>query len=40
MDRAIDVRDPIIMPIKSFSFPDPIRNKPRVTAVPGKTSLA
>ena len=29
MDRAIDARDPMMMPIKSFSFLDPLRNDPR-----------
>jgi len=40
MDRAIDVHNPIIMSIKSFSFPDPIRDNPRFAALLPKMNLA
>jgi TolB-like protein len=40
MDRAIEARDPIIMPIKSFPFLDPIRDDPRFTALLVKMNLA
>ena len=39
MDRAIDARDPMMMPIKSFSFLDPLRNDPRVRALLRKMNL-
>jgi hypothetical protein len=29
LDRAIEARDPIIMPIKTFPFLDPLRGEPR-----------
>ena len=29
LNRAVDGRDPLIMPVKSFSFLDPVRNDPR-----------
>jgi serine/threonine-protein kinase len=40
MDRAIEARDPIIMPIRSFAFLDPIRSDPRFTALLRKMNLA
>jgi serine/threonine-protein kinase len=40
MDRAIEARDPIIMPIKSFPFLDPIRDDPRFVALLAKMNLA
>jgi len=40
MDRAIDERDPIIMPIKSFPFLDPLRADPRFTVLLRKMNLA
>jgi TolB-like protein/tetratricopeptide (TPR) repeat protein len=40
MDRAIEARDPIIMPIKSFAFLDPIRQDPRFAALLRKMNLA
>lgn len=29
LDRAIDARDPIVMPIRTFPFLDPVRGDPR-----------
>ena len=29
LDRAIEARDPIVMPIKTFPFLDPVRGDPR-----------
>ncbi len=40
LDRAIDARDPIIMPIKSFPLLDPLRADPRFTALLKKMHLA
>jgi hypothetical protein len=40
MDRANDVRDPIIVPTNSSSFPDPIRDDPRFAALLPKMNLA
>jgi len=31
LGRAIDARDPLIMPIKSFPYLDPLRTDPRFT---------
>jgi len=39
MDRAIDARDPIIMPIKSFPFLDPVRGDARFGALLRKMNL-
>jgi serine/threonine protein kinase len=39
MDRAIDARDPMMMPIKSFQFLDPIRNDPRYHMLLRKMNL-
>ena len=39
MERAIDERDPIIIPIKSYSFLDPLRNDPRFAALLRKMNL-
>jgi tetratricopeptide (TPR) repeat protein len=39
MDRAIDARDPMIMPIKSFPFLDPLRTDPRFHALLRKMNL-
>lgn len=39
LDRAIDTRDPIIMPIKSFPFLDPVRNDARYGALLHKMRL-
>jgi serine/threonine-protein kinase len=39
MDRAIDARDPIIMPIKSFPFLDPVRDDARFQALLRKMHL-
>ncbi|MGE5344714.1 MAG: protein kinase domain-containing protein [Acidithiobacillales bacterium] len=33
MDRAVETRDPIIMPIKTFPFLDPLRDDPRYRAL-------
>ncbi len=40
MDRAIDARDPMMMPIKSFPFLDPFRADPRYHALLRKMNLA
>jgi tetratricopeptide (TPR) repeat protein len=40
MDRAVDDRDPIIMPVKSFPFFDPIRGDARYGALLKKMHLA
>ena len=39
MDRAIEARDPIIMPIKSFPFLDPVRGDARFQALLKKMHL-
>jgi hypothetical protein len=39
MDRAIDARDPIIMPIRSFPFLDPVRGDARFVALLRKMNL-
>jgi len=39
LDRAIDERDPIVMPIKSYSFLDPIRDDPRFHRLLEKMNL-
>ncbi len=38
-DEAIDKRDPIIMPIRTFPFLDPLRDDPRFRALLGKMNL-
>jgi TolB-like protein/Tfp pilus assembly protein PilF len=40
MERAIEERDPIIVPIKSYAFLDPLRSDPRFTALLCKMNLA
>lgn len=39
LDRAIEERDPLVMPIKSFVFLDPIRDDPRYHALLAKMKL-
>jgi hypothetical protein len=39
MDRAIEARDPIIMPIRTFAFLDPIRDDPRFQVLLQKMNL-
>jgi hypothetical protein len=39
MDRAVDARDHIIMPIKTYRFLDPIRRDPRYGALLHKMNL-
>ena len=39
MDRAIDARDPIVMPIRSFPFLDPVRGDARFQALLRKMHL-
>jgi len=40
MDAAIEQRDPLVMPIKSYSFLDPIRDDPRFTILLQKMHLS
>ena len=40
MERAMDERDPIIIPIKIYAFLDPLRNEPRFAAMLRKMNLA
>ena len=39
LDKAIDARDPVIMPIKTFPFLDPIRGDARFQALLKKMRL-
>jgi hypothetical protein len=39
LDRAVDTRDQLMMPIKSYVFFDPIRNDPRFHALLRKMRL-
>lgn len=39
MDRAVDARDPLIIPIRTHPFFDPIRSDPRFSALLGKMNL-
>lgn len=39
MERAIDARDPMVMPIKSYPFLDPLRTDPRFHALLRKMNL-
>ena len=39
LNRAIDGRDPLIMPIKSYHFLDPVRDDPRYRALLAKMNL-
>jgi tetratricopeptide (TPR) repeat protein len=39
MDRAVDARDPMMTPIKSYPFLDPIRSDPRFAALLRKMKL-
>ena len=39
MDRAIDARDPMMMPIKSYPFFDPLRSDPRYHALLRRMNL-
>ncbi len=40
LDRAVDGRDPLIMPIKTYLFLDPVRDDPRYRALLAKMNLA
>ena len=40
LDRAIDARDQLMMPIKSYAFFDPIRSDPGFTCLLCTTRLA
>jgi hypothetical protein len=39
MDRAIDARDHMLMPIKTYPFLDPVRNDPRHSALLRRMNL-
>ena len=39
MDKAIETRDPFIMPIKSYHFLDPVRSDPRFAVLLQKMNL-
>ena len=39
LDRAVDERDQFMMPIKTYSFFDPIRSDPRFAALLRKMNL-
>jgi hypothetical protein len=39
MERAIDARDPMMMPIKTFPFLDPLGSDPRFQALLEKMKL-
>jgi hypothetical protein len=39
LDRAIEGRDPLVMPIKSYQFLDPVRDDPRYRALLRKMNL-
>lgn len=39
MERAVEARDPIIMPVKTFPFLDPFRTDPRYRALLRKMNL-
>jgi tetratricopeptide (TPR) repeat protein len=39
MNRAVDMRDPMIIPIKTYPFLDPLRADPRFTALLRKMNL-
>ncbi len=40
MDAAVEQRDPLVMPILSYRFLDPVRESPRYAALLGKMRLA
>jgi serine/threonine-protein kinase len=39
MDRAVEARDPLIMPIRTYPFLDPVRSDPRFAALLEKMNL-
>jgi tetratricopeptide (TPR) repeat protein len=39
-DRAVDVRDPIVVPVKTFPFFDPVRSDPRYRAILRRMNLS
>ncbi|MCA1791046.1 MAG: hypothetical protein LC667_14675 [Thioalkalivibrio sp.] len=39
MDRAVEARDPLIMPIRTYPFFDPLRSDPRFSALLDKMNL-
>lgn len=40
LEKAVEARDPIVMPIKTFPFMDPVRNDPRYRALLSRMNLA
>ena len=38
--QAVDVRDPLIVPIKTFPFFDPVRSDPRYRAILRRMNLS
>ena len=39
-DRAVEVRDPLVVPVKTFPFFDPVRGDPRYRAILRRMNLS